>query len=127
MVRAIAQCQTELRAERQMDGIQKARAREVHLGRKKRLTPQQCATPQQRRLDSGLITALVREPYLSKASVYRYLTGCTHRGGPYGPWPGSSSATPTGREWLSPGDAHVVFHVGEDGMIAQAGPVLVCQ
>jgi DNA invertase Pin-like site-specific DNA recombinase len=40
MLGAIAQFETKLRAERQMDGIQKARARGVHLGRKKRLTPQ---------------------------------------------------------------------------------------
>ena len=73
MLGAIAQFETELRAERQMDGIQKARARGVHLGRKKQLTPQQCATLQQRRLDGALITTLMREYHLSKASVYRYL------------------------------------------------------
>jgi DNA invertase Pin-like site-specific DNA recombinase len=71
MLGAIAQCETELRAERQIDGIQKARAGEVHLGRKERLTLQQCATLQQRRLDGALITTLVREHHLSKASVYR--------------------------------------------------------
>jgi DNA invertase Pin-like site-specific DNA recombinase len=38
MLGAIAQFETELRAERQMDGIQNARSRGVHLGRKKRLT-----------------------------------------------------------------------------------------
>jgi DNA invertase Pin-like site-specific DNA recombinase len=40
MLGAIAQFETELRAERQMDGIRKARDRGVHLGRHKRLTPQ---------------------------------------------------------------------------------------
>jgi DNA invertase Pin-like site-specific DNA recombinase len=73
MLGAIAQFETELRAERQMDGIQKARARGVHLGRKKRLTPEQCATLRQCRLDGVLITTLMREYHLSKASVYRYL------------------------------------------------------
>jgi DNA invertase Pin-like site-specific DNA recombinase len=73
MLGAIAQFETELRAERQIDGIQKARSRGVHLGRKKRLTPQQCATLRQRRLDGALITTLMHEYHLSKASVYRYL------------------------------------------------------
>jgi DNA invertase Pin-like site-specific DNA recombinase len=73
MLGAIAQFETELRAERQMDGIQKARARGVHLGRKRRLTLQQCATLRQRRLDGALISMLMREYHLSKASVYHYL------------------------------------------------------
>jgi DNA invertase Pin-like site-specific DNA recombinase len=73
MLGAIAQFETELRAERQMDGGQKARARGVHLGRKERLTPQQCATLRQHRLDGALITTLMREYHLSKASVSRYL------------------------------------------------------
>jgi DNA invertase Pin-like site-specific DNA recombinase len=70
---AIAQFETELRAERQMDGIQKARERGVHLGRKKRLTSQQRAALRQQRAQGVLITALMREYRLSKASVYRYL------------------------------------------------------
>ena len=45
MLGAIAQFETELRAERQMDGIRKARARGVHLGRHKRLSPQQIRSP----------------------------------------------------------------------------------
>ena len=36
MLGAIAQFETEIRAERQMDGIQKAKERGVHFGRKKR-------------------------------------------------------------------------------------------
>jgi DNA invertase Pin-like site-specific DNA recombinase len=73
MLGAIAQFETELRAERQMDGIQKARARGIHLGRKKRLTNQQRAELQQQRGQGVLIKALMREYHLSKASVYRYL------------------------------------------------------
>ena len=46
MLGAIAQFETELRAERQMDGIRKARERGVPLGRQKRLTPTaDCRTP----------------------------------------------------------------------------------
>ena len=79
MLGAIAQFETELRAERQMDGIQKARARGVHLGRKKRLTPQLCTVLRQRRLDGALITTLMHEYHLSKASIYRYLGGIGDR------------------------------------------------
>jgi DNA invertase Pin-like site-specific DNA recombinase len=73
MLGAIAQFETELRAERQMDGIQKARERGVHLGRKKRLTRQQSAALRQQRAQGVLIKMLMREYHLSKASVYRYL------------------------------------------------------
>jgi DNA invertase Pin-like site-specific DNA recombinase len=73
MLSAIAQFETELRAERQMDGIQKARARGVQLGRKKQLTRQQVTELRQRRADGALIKTLMREYALSKASVYRYL------------------------------------------------------
>src|SRR5919197_3566365 len=40
---AIVQFETEIRAERPMDGIQKVRERDVHFGSKKRLTVQQIA------------------------------------------------------------------------------------
>src|SRR5215211_7873281 len=73
MLGAIAQFETELRAERQMDGIRKARERGVPLGRQKRLTPQQIAALQQQRREGALIKTLMREYTLSKASVYRYL------------------------------------------------------
>jgi DNA invertase Pin-like site-specific DNA recombinase len=73
MLGAIAQFETELRAERQMNGIQKARARGVHLGRKRKLTQRQVTELRERRADGAPITTLMREYYLSKASVYRYL------------------------------------------------------
>jgi DNA invertase Pin-like site-specific DNA recombinase len=73
MLGAIAQFETELRAERQMDGIRKARERGVALGRRKRLTPQQIAALQQQRREGVLIKTLMRDYTLSKASVYRYL------------------------------------------------------
>jgi DNA invertase Pin-like site-specific DNA recombinase len=73
MLGAIAQFETELRAERQMDGIRKARERGVHLGRHKRLTPQQTAALQHQRREGALIKTLMHDYRLSKASVYRYL------------------------------------------------------
>src|ERR687895_626900 len=74
MLSAIAQFETEIRAERQMDGIQKARERGVHFGRKKHLTVQQIAELRHRRAHGDLIKALMKEYGLSKASVYRYLS-----------------------------------------------------
>ena len=74
MLGAVAQFETEIRAERQMDGIQKARERGVHFGRKKHLTVQQIAELRDRRDQGALIKALMKEYGLSKASVYRYLS-----------------------------------------------------
>lgn len=73
MLGAIAQFETEIRAERQMDGIQKAKAQGVQFGRQKRLTSAQIAELQQKRKQGALIKTLMQEYGLSKASVYRYL------------------------------------------------------
>lgn len=73
MLGAIAQFETEIRAERQMDGIRKARERGVPLGRQKRLTPQQIAALQHQHKEGVRIKTLMHEYRLSKASVYRYL------------------------------------------------------
>ena len=64
---------SQIRAERQMDGIQKAKERGVHFGRKKRLTVQQVAELRDRWDQGALIKALMKEYGLSKANVYRYL------------------------------------------------------
>jgi DNA invertase Pin-like site-specific DNA recombinase len=73
MLGAIAQFETEIRAERQMDGIQKAKAQGVQFGRQKRLTSAQIAELQQKRKQGALIKTLMKEYGLAKASVYRYL------------------------------------------------------
>jgi DNA invertase Pin-like site-specific DNA recombinase len=73
MLGAIAQFETEIRAERQMDGIQKAKERGVHFGRKKKLTPEQSIELQHRREQGTLIRTLMHDYGLSKVSVYRYL------------------------------------------------------
>ena len=73
MLGAIAQFETELRAERQMDGIQKAREQGVRFGRRKSLTRQQVAELRERRERGDLIKSLMKDYGLSKASVYRYL------------------------------------------------------
>ena len=57
-----------LRAERQIDEIRKARERGVHLGRHKRLTPQQTAALQHQRQEGALIKTLMHDYRLSKAA-----------------------------------------------------------
>lgn len=77
MLGAIAQFETEIRAERQMDGIQNAKARGVRLGRNKTLTEQQRSELQHKREQGVLIKTLMKDYKISKASVYRYLEGKT--------------------------------------------------
>lgn len=74
MLGAIAQFETEIRSERQMDGIQRAKARGANLGRRKRLTSQQVTQLQRQRKRGTLIKTLMVDYQLSKASVYRYLS-----------------------------------------------------
>ena len=73
MLGAIAQFETEIRAERQREGIRKAKERGVKFGNKKRLTRQQIVELQERRRQGVLIKTLMRDYDLSKTSVYRYL------------------------------------------------------
>jgi DNA invertase Pin-like site-specific DNA recombinase len=73
MLSAMAQFETEIRAERQMDGIQKAKQHGVHFGRKKRLMAAQIAELRTQRNQGALIKTLMKDYGLSKASVYRYL------------------------------------------------------
>ncbi len=73
MLGAIGQFETEIRAERQMDGIQKAKEQGVHFGRKKKLTPDQIVELQLRRKQGTLIKTLMQDYGISKVSVYRYL------------------------------------------------------
>ena len=70
---AIAQFETEIRAERQMDGIQKAKERGVSFGRKKKFTREERDQLRQRREQGELIKTLMKDYNLSKAGVYRYL------------------------------------------------------
>lgn len=73
MLGAIAQFETEIRAERQREGIQKARERGVRFGKRKTLNSQQVTELQERRRQGVLIKTLMQEYGLSKTSVYRYL------------------------------------------------------
>ena len=73
MLGAIAQFETEIRAERQREGIQKARERGVQFGKRKKLQPEQVAELQERRRQGVLIKTLIQDYGISKSSVYRYL------------------------------------------------------
>ena len=73
MLGAIAQFETEIRAERQMDGINKAKERGVAFGRKRKMTQEQIDELRARRKEGVLIKTLMADYNLSKASVYRYL------------------------------------------------------
>ena len=77
MLGAIAQFETEIRAERQMDGIRNAKANGVHLGRRKHLTEDEQVELQMKRQDGSFLKTLMEEYNLSKASFYRYLAGVT--------------------------------------------------
>lgn len=70
---AIAQFETEIRAERQRDGIEHAKAQGVPFGRRKTLSPQRIAELHARRREGAAISTLVRDFRVSKATVYRYL------------------------------------------------------
>ncbi|MGB3296414.1 MAG: recombinase family protein, partial [Phormidesmis sp.] len=70
MLGAIAQFETEIRAERQMDGIRNAKARGVHLGRRKHLSEQEQVDLKLKRQGGIPIKTLMEEYKLSKASVY---------------------------------------------------------
>jgi DNA invertase Pin-like site-specific DNA recombinase len=73
MLAAIAQFETELRAERQMEGIIKAKERGVKFGKRQKLNKQQITELQSKRRQGVLIKTLMKEYGISKASVYRYL------------------------------------------------------
>lgn len=75
MLAAIGQFETEIRAERQAEGIAKARKRGVAFGRKHELSPEQVAALRQKRKDGVLIKDLMAEYGLAKTTVYRYLDG----------------------------------------------------
>ncbi len=73
MLGAINQFETEIRAERQIDGINKAKEKGVRFGARQKLTMEQQAELKSQRAAGVLIKELMKAYGLSKASVYRYL------------------------------------------------------
>lgn len=74
MLGAIGQFETEIRAERQMDGILKAKEQGIKFGKKKSLTDKQLNDLKDKRNQGIKIKTLMHEFNLSKATIYRYLT-----------------------------------------------------
>lgn len=74
MLGAIGQFETEIRAERQMDGIKKAKDRGVQFGKRPALTENQIIELRDKRANGTLIKDLMADYRLSKATIYRYLT-----------------------------------------------------
>ena len=73
MLGAIGQFETEIRAERQMDGIKKAKDRGVQFGKRPALTDDQIVELRRKRRKGVLIKDLMAKYSLSKATIYRYL------------------------------------------------------
>jgi DNA invertase Pin-like site-specific DNA recombinase len=69
----IAEFENDIRKERQMDGIAKARERGVKFGRKALLTEDKVEEIRQFRVNGETIPEIIRRTGLSKASVYRAL------------------------------------------------------
>lgn len=72
---AIAQFETEIRAERQREGVKRAQDKGVKFGRKPKIDAQQIEQIQAERLNGALISDLMKKYNISKASVYRCLNG----------------------------------------------------
>lgn len=73
LLAAVAEFETELRKERQLEGIARAKKDGVRFGRKPALTADQLSEMRLKRADGVLIKDLQRDYGLSKASVYRLL------------------------------------------------------
>lgn len=73
MLAAIAQFETELRAERQRDGIDAARKNGTPLGRGKVLTEADVLLLKQLRAEGETIPALQKRFKVGKTTIYRYL------------------------------------------------------
>lgn len=69
----IAEFENDIRRERQMDGIAKARERGVKLGRKPLLTSDKVDEIRQLRTAGETVPEIIRRTGLSKASIYRAL------------------------------------------------------
>ena len=72
---AFAEFETDLRKERQVDGIKAAKDKGVKFGAKPKLSQAQVVEMKQKRTEGVLIKDLMSEYGLSKASVYRLLNG----------------------------------------------------
>ncbi|MCP3851850.1 MAG: hypothetical protein GY694_16685 [Gammaproteobacteria bacterium] len=74
-IRAIAEFETKIRKERQLEGIEKAKAKAkgVKFGCKAKLTDNQISELKVKCSEGVLIKDLMAEYKISKASIYRFL------------------------------------------------------
>ena len=70
----IAEFENDIRRERQMDGIKKARERGVRFRRKPLLVVETIKQVKNLRNTGKTVPEIMRQTYLSKASVYRALS-----------------------------------------------------
>ncbi len=70
---SIAEFETEIRKERQMEGISKAQEKGIQFGRKAKLTKEQVISLRMEREQGIKISVLMDRYSLSKASIYRLL------------------------------------------------------
>lgn len=73
MLGAIGQFETEIRAERQADGIHKAKSKGVKIGRSKRLRDEQVHDLRRKREEGATVKDLMADYRIGKTTVYRYL------------------------------------------------------
>ncbi len=71
----IAEFENDIRRERQMDGIAKAKANGVKFGRKRQVTDEVASSIAKMRDDGITVPEIMAKTGLSKASVYRALAG----------------------------------------------------
>jgi DNA invertase Pin-like site-specific DNA recombinase len=81
MLASIAEFETAIRSERQLDGIARAKANGVEFGRKAALSSFDIIELRNKRESGSLIRELMKEYGLSKATVYRYLSKPTLKAG----------------------------------------------
>ncbi len=74
---SIAEFETEIRKERQLEGIQKAKENNVKFGAPPKMKPKQVEEMKQRRVSGIPIKELMSTYGISKATVYRLLDGTT--------------------------------------------------
>ena len=74
MLGVFAQFETEIRKERQLEGIAKAKKKGIYKGRKKLLTAQQADELKERAANGEAKAALAREYGISRQTLYQYLT-----------------------------------------------------
>ena len=70
----IAEFENDIRRERQMDGIKKARERGTRFGRKPLLIPETIQQVRKLRKSGKTVPEIMRQTSLSKASIYRALS-----------------------------------------------------